>query len=118
MKECCLFTRCSFGDVGKGLPFIEIENIGGGDGEGYSWDDGIRKLCRCKNCGALFLSYEIRFLAMTYEQDDISYRYFLPVANRDEAIEYMEKYIGSVGLKDSYNGKKIWFDGSKWCWEK
>ena len=33
MKECCLFSRRSFGELGKGLPFIEIEDLGGGDSE-------------------------------------------------------------------------------------
>jgi len=117
VKKCCLFSTRTFGERGKGLPFDEIENLGGGDGEGYSWGDGSRKLCRCKNCGALFLNYEIRFLAMNYEQDDISYSYYLPAANREQALEYNEKYIGATGLKDSYTGEKIWFNGSKWCWE-
>ena len=93
------------------------ENFGG-DGEGYSWNDGSRKLCRCKNCGALFLNYKIKFLAMTDEQEELNYNYFLPVASREQALEYNEKYINSAGLSDSYEGKKIWFDGTKWSWKK
>lgn len=116
-KMCCVFNYATVDEAWKNFNFEVVEDFGG-EGEGYSWSDGSLKLCRCKNCGALFLNYKIRFLAMTYEQDEIIYSYFLPVVNRDEAIECMEKYIGSVGLKDSYNGKKIWFDGRKWCWNK
>jgi len=118
MKECCLFSSCTFDERGQVLPFIDMEDFGGGDGEGYSWDDGSRKLCRCQNCGALFLNYKIKFLAITFEQNDISYNYFLPVVNRKQALKYNQKYIDSTGLKDSYRGKKIWFNGSKWCREK
>ena len=116
-KTCCLFSYNTVDEAMKNSKFEVVDDFGG-EGEGYSFNDGNRKLCRCKNCGALFLNYKIRFLAMTYEQDEISYNYFLPVANRNEALEYIDSYIGSVGMKDSYEGKKIWFDGSKWCWKK
>ena len=117
MKTCCLFSYSTANEAMKYRDFEEIENFGG-EGEGYSWGDGSQKLYRCRRCGALFLNYKIRFLAITNDSDDISYSYLLPVASRDEALNYMDKYIGSVGLKDSYKGKRIWFDGSKWCWYK
>ena len=113
--NCCLFSYRTAGEAMKNRSFAVAENFGG-KGEGYAWSDGSRKLCRCKNCGALFLNYEIRFLAMSYDSDDIKYSYYLPVSSREEALEYMDKYIGAAGLKDSYEEKKIWFDGSKWCW--
>ena len=117
-NECCLLSYNTAHEAMMKRTLEEIEHFGGGDGEGYSWDDGSRKLCRCKNCGALFLNYSIRFLSMTYEQDEKSYSYYIPVASREQALEYNEKYIGSFGLSDSYMGKKIWFDGKKWCWDK
>ena len=117
MKTCCLFSYQTANEAMQNRVLEEVENFGG-EGEGSSWSDGSKKLCRCSNCGALFLNYRIRFLAMGYDSDTISYSYFLPVASRSDALEYMGKYIRSVGLEDSYIGKKIWFDGSKWCWNK
>jgi len=115
-NECCLFKTCSFGEEGKGLPFTDVEKFSGDDGEGYSWNDGITKLCKCNNCGALFLCYMVRFLGMSSDQDTISYRYFLPVTGREEALEYKEKHIDSNGLSKIYNGKMIWFNSRQWQW--
>jgi uncharacterized C2H2 Zn-finger protein len=115
---CCSFSYHIVGEAMQNRKFETIEKLGGGDGEGYSWKDGSRELCKCKNCGALFLNYKIKFLAMTYEQDEINYSYYFPVKNREEALEYSDKYIGDTGLSELYRGKKIWFDGKKWCWNK
>ena len=105
----------------KNRDFDDVEDFGGA-GEGYTWGDGNRKLLRCRNCGALFLNYRISFLSMGYDSDSITYSYLLPVAGRSEALEYMDKYIGPVGLSDSYEGLKIWLDTSKepvtWRWNK
>ena len=118
MKTCCKFSYRSVDDALNSSDFEVVEDFGG-EGEGYSWSDGSKKLCRCSNCGALFLNYRMKFLAMTYDTDDIGYSYYLPVSSRDEALEYVDKYIVLLGVKDSpYKGKKIWFDGSKWCWNK
>ena len=115
-KPCCLFS-CRTADEAIKKHTLTVTEDFGGEGEGYSWEDGSRKLLKCKNCGALFLEYRIKFLAMTDEQDEISYRYLLPVVNRKEALEYIDKYIGSVGLSDSYQGKRIWFNGREWLWD-
>jgi len=115
--NCCLFTTRTFGEPGKGLPFRELENLGGGDGEGFSWKDGSRKLCCCANCGALFLNYRMKFLEMIYDSGTITYNYYIPVADREQALEYSEKYIGDYGLDKLYIGKKIWYDSKKWHYE-
>jgi len=117
MKPCCIFSYSTVDEALDGSPFAVVEDFGGA-GEGYSWMNGSRKLCMCENCGALFLCYKIKFLSMGYDSDEKSYTYYLPVNNRAEALAYCEKYIGSTGLSDSYNGKKIWFNGTKWCWQK
>ena len=114
---CCMFSCNTASEAMKNRDFEDVEDFGG-EGEGYSWSAGNRKLLRCRSCGALFLNYRIKFLSMVHDSDNITYSYLLPVASRSEAFEYMDKYIGPVGLKDSYEGLKIWFDGSKWCWEK
>jgi hypothetical protein len=93
----------------------EAENLGGGDGEGYSWEDCARRLCRCGNCGALFFNCKIKFLAMASEQDEIRYNYYILVSNRKEAQGHSENFTGPAGL---CNGKKIWFNGRKWYWDK
>ena len=116
MKTCCLFSYSAADEAMAASTFEVVEDFGG-VGEGYSWSNGSQKLCKCKNCGALFLSYKIKFLSMGYDSDEKSYVYYLPVKNRMEALAYCEKYIGSTGLSDAYKGKKIWFDGSKWCWD-
>ena len=116
-KLCCVFNYATVDEAMKDNKLEAVENFGG-EGEGYSWSDGSRKLCRCSNCGALFLNYAIRFLAMTYDSDEIRYSYYLPVSSRDEALEYLKKFIGAAGLSDTYDGVKIWFDGRKWCWTK
>jgi len=97
--------------------FDAIEDFGG-NGEGYSWSDGSRKLYQCRNCGALFLNYRIKFLSMGYDSDSIVYDYYLPASNRTTALDVIETYIGATGLKESYTGNRIWFNGSVWCWEK
>jgi hypothetical protein len=119
-NECCLFSYSTAHEAMMNRSFEEIEDFSsfGSDGEGYSWGDGIRRLCRCKKCGALFLHYKMNFLPMTYEQDDVGYSYYFPVTTRTEALEYSEKHIAPTGLKDLYNGMKIWFDGKEWCWDK
>jgi hypothetical protein len=115
-RECCLFSSFSTAhDAMKNRQFEEIEHFGG-KGEGYSWEDGSLKLHRCKNCGALFVGYKIDFRAMTYEDDEESYSYFFPVGSRSDALEFIDKNIGKVGLKDSYTGTKIWYDSDKWNW--
>ena len=115
-KECCLFAGRTFAEQALGLSFTVIEDLGGGDGEGYSWSDGSKKLCQCMKCGALFLSYKIRFLSMSmgHDYDEVNYCYYLPVGSRDEALELVDKYIGAIGLSEQYKGKKIWFDGNMW----
>ena len=120
MKNCCLFSYSTPDEAMNRRDFEVVEDFGG-EGEGYSWSDGNKTLCRCENCGALFLKYEMTFLAMTYDQDDISYVYYLPVTSRDEALQYIDMYFdtkkGSIHSKDSsYKGKKIWFNGKDWCW--
>ena len=117
MKTCCIFSHNTAWEAIRNSDFETVEDFGG-EGEGYSWSDGSRKLCRCKNCNALFLKYKMRFLAMSYDSDYISYSYYLPVASREEAVEYMDKYLGTGRLADSYDKTKIWFDGSKWSWKK
>ena len=127
METCCIFSYNTVDEALKPGIFEEVEDFGG-EGEGYSWSDGHMELCRCKNCGALFLSYRMNFLAMTYDSDDKRFSAYLPVASHDEALEYVDKYrlydakdryIGSLIAKDSqYKGKIIWFDGSKWRWNK
>ena len=118
-ETCCMFSsRTVNNGMARGASEVannfEVVEDFGGEGEGYSWGDGRKQLCRCRNCGALFLNYRIKFLAMTYDSDSISYSWYLPVASRVEALEFMDKYIGISGLSDSYEGRKIWFDGSKW----
>ena len=117
MKNCCIFSCTTAWEAVRSSSFEAVEEFGG-EGEGYSWSDGCKKLLRCKNCGALFLNYRMKFLAMGYSSDDISYSYYLPVSNRVEAIEYMNKFMESGRLSDSYDKIKIWFDGAKWCWNK
>ena len=123
MKNCCLFSFETASEAIKNSNFSIIENFGG-EGEGFSWRSGNKKLCKCKMCDASFLEYEMKFLAMNYEKDDseVNYVYYLPVENRNEAIEYIEKYLnsGAIASKDSpYKGKKIWFSSFelKWNWK-
>ena len=72
MKTCCKFSYSTVDDALNSSGFETVEDFGG-KGEGYSWSDGSKKLCRCRNCGALFLNYWMNFLAMTYDSDDIEY---------------------------------------------
>jgi len=110
-KVCCIFENSIHGSKG----FDEIEHFCG-DGEGYSWKDGKLSLCKCTGCGALLLSYSINFLPMVYDDDGVNYRYYFPVEGREEALEFIDKYIGQLGLCDSYKGQKIWYDGINRIW--
>ena len=116
LEQCCLFSYDTVDEAVKNMGFEEIENYGG-SGEGYSWNDGRRALIRCGKCGALFLRQDQEFLSMSYADDSIRYVYLFPFATRQEAMEYNAKYKGFEWV-NSYSSQKIWFDGSKWCWNK
>jgi len=119
-NECCLFSYSSADEAMKNRQLEEIEHFGG-DGEGYSWDEGSCKLYKCMNCSALWLNYSIKFEAMRYEDDSSSYSCFIPVTNRDEAREFFNKYSYMLGARDhDYKGRKIWFSSQllKWNWVK
>jgi hypothetical protein len=119
-KNCCLFSHRTAHDAMMSRPFEELEHFYG-DGEGYSWDNGSRKLYRCIHCGALFLNYKITFKAMRYEDDDTTYVCNIPVDDREEALNFFNKYSYMLSAKDHpYKGQKIWFSSSQrgWDWVK
>jgi hypothetical protein len=119
-NECCRFSCNTAHEAMMGRSFedVEVFSSPGSDGEGYSWSDGIRTLCKCRKCGTLFLFYRINFLPMTYEQVNLRCSFYFPVSSRTEALEYSQKYVDPRELREIYKGKKIWFDGNSWCWDK
>ncbi len=57
----------------------------------HTWDEGGRKLLRCKNCGGYILYQFSELLSM--EDDDYFSDYF-PLSGPDEANMLNEKYDG------------------------
>ena len=68
----------------------------------YTWDDGHRYLCRCKECDALILVQFSEF----HSRDDRYYKDYFHVESREEAIEANEKYDGYQIERES-NLKRI-----------
>jgi len=115
MKICCLFSYPTADAAAKHMNFEVVEDYGG-DGEGYSWDDGRRALIRCNKCGALFLRQKLTFLSMGYDSEEVRYIHLFQFANCEEALEYNAEHTAGLDWLDSFEGKKIWFNGSQWCW--
>ena len=119
-RTCCLFSYGSADEAMKSSSLEIVEDFGGA-GEGYTWEVGRWALHRCTDCGAYFINYAMKFLAMSSDQDEIRYRYLFPVTERGEALKYRGKAMSVSELKELYTGRDtwfIWFDGSSWCWNK
>jgi hypothetical protein len=80
----------------------------------HMWDDGGRRLVRCRKCGALFLQQHSEFHGM---DDDAYYTDYFPVCGRDEALTYNEKYNG-FNLEDCYRGTFLSCTNLNWHWNK
>lgn len=69
----------------------------------HTWDDGGRKLYRCRNCGGLILNQRSEYHGL--EDDDLYTDYF-PVDSVQEAEQLNELYEG-VAIEKEWNGKKV-----------
>jgi ribosomal protein L32 len=117
-EHCCIFAFPTASMAIENLVIKEVENYGG-EGEGFSWNDGMRALVHCVNCGALFLRHKVKFLAMSYDMDEITYVDYFAFPGREEAFDYNEKYKkDGLLLRSQFKGLKIWFNGREWQWNK
>jgi hypothetical protein len=114
-RQCCLFSYSNANKAVKKMDFEIVEEYGDVflDKMGtvvhflHTWDDGHRTLIRCKKCGALFLRQCSEFHNMCDDSGDSHYTCWFPVACREEALIYNEKYSG-LDLEREYSGVWIW----------
>ena len=59
----------------------------------YTWDEGERCLCRCKNCGGYVLVQSSEYHDMS-DGDDGYYTDYFPVGSPEEADELNRKFDG------------------------
>ena len=128
MNRCCLFFYPTAAIASEHMDFEILEEYGGvylsSDGEHvhyyHTWDDGYRSLIRCRRCGALFLKQFSEYHNMR-GGDDCYYTDFYPVASREEALLFNEKYDG-FSLEKAYTGMRITnnYTGTQdqWYWNK
>lgn len=69
----------------------------------HTWDDGGRKLYRCRNCGGLILVQESEYHG---EENDDHYTDYFPVDSVQEAEQLNELY-GGWAIEKEWNGKKV-----------
>jgi hypothetical protein len=112
---CCIFSFETAEEALGNLDFEILELYGNKqynlDGTYkhslHSGDEGGRMLIRCKKCGALFLRQYSKYDS---ESEGIPgpnghYTCFFPVKNREEALDYNERY-DKISIKYDYQG--IW----------
>jgi hypothetical protein len=124
MKQCCIFQYYDANEAWHHFVYEIIENYGdvfcNPDGSVkhclHTWDDGGRRLVRCKKCGALFLLQTSEFHNMT-DGNDSYYLDFFQVGSREEALVYNEKYNGFT-LENSYGGTFLSGTNMNWSWRK
>ncbi|MBR1517727.1 MAG: hypothetical protein IJ620_06265 [Bacteroidales bacterium] len=69
----------------------------------HTWDDGGRKLYRCRNCGGLILVQKSEYHG---EENDDYYTDYFPVDSVQEAERLNELY-GGWAIEKEWNGKKV-----------
>ena len=69
----------------------------------HTWDDGGRKLYRCRNCGGLILVQESEYHGEEYND---YYTDYIPVDTVQEAEQLNERY-GGFEMETEWKGKKI-----------
>lgn len=69
----------------------------------HTWDDGYRKLCRCRVCGGLVLQQRSEYHGP--ENDDYYTDYF-PVDSVQEA-EQLNEHFGGFEIETKWDGKKV-----------
>ena len=77
------------------------------------WDDGGRRLCRCKACGGYVLVQDSEFHS-TYGNDSY-YTDFYPVSGPEEADQLNRLYDG-LELENKFPRKFLGFTGMRLHW--
>ncbi|MBP5547677.1 MAG: hypothetical protein J6X58_02150 [Bacteroidales bacterium] len=75
----------------------------------HTWDDGGRKLYRCRKCGGLVLVQNSEYHGL--ENDDYYTDYF-PVDSAQEAKQLNELY-GGFAIETEWKGRKIFVSNGK-----
>lgn len=124
MKTCCIFSHTNASIAIIHFEYELIKNLGksvyNNDGSfkhyNYVWDDGGRKVIRCKNCGAIFL-YQWSEFHNNYGGQDSYYDNFFLVKNLVEA-EFLNKNYSGFELETNHKGLKLWNSKDVWHWNK
>ena len=124
MKPCCIFSHIDASTAISHFGYELIKDLGktvcNSDGTIkpfiYVWDEGGRKIIRCKNCGAIFL-YQWSEFHNNYGDQDSYYDNFFLVKNLAEAELLNKKYSG-FALETNYKGLTLWNSNDVWYWNK
>ena len=92
-KPCIAFSMEDAEEAFKHMDKELIKDYGGSCGKNilHTWDDGSRKLMRCRKCGGYMLLQLSEFHGM---EDDSYYADYFPVSGPEEAQMLNEKYNG------------------------
>ena len=69
----------------------------------HTWDDGGRKLCRCRACGGLVLVQSSEYHG---DEGNDYYTDYVPVDSAQEA-ELLNEQYGGFALETEWSGKKV-----------
>ncbi|MBR2671421.1 MAG: hypothetical protein IKE27_04400 [Oscillospiraceae bacterium] len=81
----------------------------------YTWDDGGRKLMRCRKCGGYILMQKSEF--HSFMDDDSYYTDFFPVSGDEEAQMLNEKYSG-FALEGQFPGRYLMRSDGQCSWSR
>ncbi len=80
----------------------------------FTWDDGERKLARCRTCGGYVLIQNSEYHGM---EDDDYYGNYFPVGSPEEADELNRKYDGWE-IETKFAGRYLMLDNLRLHWSE
>ena len=105
--KCHIFMMDSADEAYKEMDFETVIDYGDEQYGHYLhvWDDGGRKLLKCRKCGAYVLMQKSEYHSFT-EAPDGYYTDWFPVSGPEEADELNRKY-GGLALEQNFAGRNL-----------
>lgn len=111
MNICCTFLQADAQMAGENMEVEVVRNYGDDD---YLFDDGYRRLHRCKKCGCYIFTQHSEFHGM--DRDDY-YTDYYPVATIEEG-DWINEHYGVGKLEQEFPGRYLKKTNGKYCWSK
>lgn len=123
MKPCCLFSTRSANYAINNRDFVFLKNYGEAyyDSDGklvhynHVWDEGIRLLFQCHNCGAYFIYQQSEYHGSS---KDCCYEDYFQVESEALADKYNAELNGLQMESKLRYGPRIWGTDGDFVWNK